>query len=111
MLSAGFAEEVVDLGGGGKGERSARRGHGLRRIGKGLDAGDGLCQQVDEVGGLIGGLCCVGGEEETDMAAVDGLAAGAVIGKAVAQGDALKGMRGWAERRCEKARGERPDAA
>ena len=68
---------------------SGARWRGLRRVGKGFDAGDGLAGEVDEVGGLGGGV-----EEEADVGAVDGLVAGAVVGEAVAQGDALEGVRG-----------------
>ena len=71
--------------------------------------------EIDEVWGfcrgLIGGLRCGGGEEETDVGAVEGLGTGAVVGETVAQSDALKRVRGKAEHGCEEAGSTQPDTS
>jgi hypothetical protein len=97
MLSAGLMEEFGDIG---CGERDGGNGSGykLRRVGKGFDGGDGLAGEVDEVGGLKV-------EEEADMGAIDWLVAGTVVGEAIAQSDALEGVRRVAQEGSEQQGG------
>jgi len=97
VLRSGLGEEVVDVGGRGGGD-----GRGLRGIGEGLDSRDGSGGEVDEVGDLIGRLGRIEGEKEANVATVDGYAASAVVGEAVAQGDSLQGVQRRAEGHCKK---------
>jgi hypothetical protein len=97
MLSSGLMEEYGDIGRGGRDDVSGS-GCGLGRVGKGFDGGDGLAGEVDEVRGLKA-------EEEADVGTIDWLVAGAVVGEAIAQSNALEGVRRAAQESSEEEGG------
>ena len=51
----------------------------------------------------------LGGEEEANVGVVDGLVAGAVVGEAVTERDALKCVRTFAQKTCKKDGGTQKD--
>ena len=97
VLGAGLADEFRHVGSWCQ-RCGCRGGQGCWRIGKGFDGGDGFAREIDEVRSL-------GGEEEANVGVVDGLVAGAVVGEAIAERDALKCVRTFAQKSSEKEGG------